>query len=157
MQMQGHLIQADKLDVFFLHVLLGCINFCVTIARSEPWHRKRKWLLRASLLRCGLWRCGDTWNLLVTGNRGMILIISWLLTWNWFGKCIKIQHLYDSDHSRKVDCIIASISLKEQRSLFTEARVPNLDELWVGNLSGIRWCAHHKGVVSIWRSVRFLN
>lgn len=38
MQMQDHLIQTDKLDVFFLHVLPGCIKFCVMIASCEPWH-----------------------------------------------------------------------------------------------------------------------
>ena len=137
--------------------------------------RKRKWLLRASLLRCG--SLGMQRYLKPTELPQEYILIDILYIYIIY--YVLIIHF---DYSHEVDLANVSrfstymtvmtkdrwvpfISMKEPQSLYTEfedgsweTRFSYVHELLgVGNLSGIRWCANHKGVVSIWRSVRFLN
>ena len=83
-----------------------------------------------------------------------ILIIYMKLIWQMYQDSVSVWHWS-----------LNTGGFHSSQSLYTEfedgsweTRFSYVHELLgVGNLSGIRWCANHKGVVSIWRSVRFLN
>ncbi len=167
---QLNLIEADNFDAFFPPCPSpGCISGKTSVVR------KRKWLLRASLLRCGRWGCSDTWSLyrIATRKTGMIYsnwiqLIYYILCMYWSFILIIHMKLIWQMYQDSVSVWHWSLNtggFHSSQSLYTEfedgsweTRFSYVHELLgVGNLSGIRWCANHKGVVSIWRSVRFLN